>query len=74
MNSNFKWDHIFNSIKDSIILLDVNGIIKECNTAFLKLVDKSETQVFGYDCSKIIYGKTTRKENCLFLKSKKSKK
>jgi len=76
MNSNrsLEWNYVFNSIKDPVILIGPNGIIKNCNTAFLKLVDKSETQVFGYDCSKIVHGKTSRVKNCPFFRSKKSKK
>ena len=72
--SSFKWDHIFNSINDSVILLDPNGIIKDCNAAFLKLVKKSRSQVIGVESSMIFIGKANRPEGCPYLKSKRSKK
>ena len=72
--NSFNWDHIFNSIKDSIILLDSNGIIKDCNVAFLKLVEKSRRQIIGVDGSTFFTDKDGRPEDCPFLKSKKTKK
>ena len=72
-NSSFDWNYIFNSISDSLILLDINGIIINCNAAFLKLVNKTGPQVIGSDCFKIVHGKTGRPKNCPFLRSKSSK-
>ncbi|MCK5050936.1 MAG: PAS domain S-box protein [Candidatus Cloacimonetes bacterium] len=73
-NSSLEWKHVFNSIKDSVIILDTNGIIRDCNKAFLKLVDKPKIRVIGSDCSKIIYDRTDKLENCPFLRSKRTKK
>ena len=73
-NSLLDWKHVFNSIKDSIVLLDTNGFIKDCNDSFIKLVNKSRNQIIGYECSKIIFDRTDKLENCPFLRSKSSKK
>ena len=72
--NSFNWDHIFNSIKDSIVLLDTDGLIKDCNEAFKKLVNKTSSQIIGYECSTIIFGRTEKLKNCPFLRSKISKK
>ena len=73
-NNSLNWKHVFNSIKDSIVLLDTNGLIKNCNEAFKKLVNKSSTQIIDYECSKIIFGRTVKLKNCPYLRSKRSKK
>lgn len=73
-NNSLNWKHVFNSIKDSIALLDPNGIIKDCNEAFKKLVNKTSSQIIGYECSIIIFGRIGKLKNCPFLRSKISKK
>lgn len=73
-NNSLNWKHIFNSIKDSIALLDTDGFIKDCNEAFKKLVNKTSSQIIGYECSIIIFGRTEKLKNCPFLRSKISKK
>ena len=65
-NNSLNWKHVFNSIKDSIVLLDTNGFIKDWNEAFKKLVNKSRTQIIGYECSKVIFGRTDKLKNCPF--------
>ncbi|MEA2095125.1 MAG: PAS domain S-box protein [Candidatus Cloacimonadota bacterium] len=73
-NNSLNWKHVFNSIKDSIALLDTDGFIKECNEVFKKLVNKTNSQIIGSHCSKIIFGRTKKLKNCPFLRSKRSKK
>ena len=73
-NNSLNWKHIFNSIKDSIVLLDTDGFIKDCNETFKKLINKTSSQIIGYECSIIIFGRTEKLKNCPFLRSKISKK
>ncbi|NQT65337.1 MAG: PAS domain-containing sensor histidine kinase, partial [FCB group bacterium] len=73
-NSTFKWEQVVNSIKESVILLDKNGIITNCNASFLKMIDLPSTKVIGANCYTIIPDEDGKPENCPYLKSKRSKK
>lgn len=73
-NNSLDWKHVFNSIKDSIVLVDTDGLIKDCNEVFKKLVNKTSSQIIGYECSIIIFGRTEKLKNCPLLRSKRSKK
>ncbi len=73
-NYKLKWDHVLNSIRDSVILLDMNGIIEECNAVFLKMLNKPSSEVIGASCYKIINDEDGDPEDCPFFKAKISKK
>ncbi len=73
-NSIPNWEQVINSIKESVILLDKNGIITNCNASFLKMINLPSTQVIGANCSKIISIKDGKQEACPYFKSKISKK
>ena len=73
-NNKLDWKHVINSIKDCLLLLDANGIIKECNTVFLKTINMPSNQVIGANCYEIIPSKGGKTEDCPYFKSKISKK
>jgi len=73
-NNKLDWKHVINSIKDCLILLDAKGIIKECNTVFLKTINMPSNQVVGANCYEIIPSESGKTENCPYFKSKISKK
>ncbi len=73
-NNSLEWKDVFNSITDSLILLDSNGKIKDCNVAFLKLVNKTKSQAIGSECNILIHGKADRDDDCPLIRSKRSKK
>ena len=71
-SSNLKWQTTFDSITDSICLLDIDGKILRCNSATKKFSKIENENLEGLKCCDVFYSSTELKKFCPFLKMKES--
>ena len=62
-----EWRTTFDSISDSVCLLDLDGKILRCNKAMKNFVGKPFHEIVNHSCWEIILGATTPIENCPIL-------
>jgi PAS domain S-box-containing protein len=71
--SEIKWQATFDRIKDSIFLLDINGIILEANKISFSLFGKESVEILGHHCYEIIHKSNCFFDECPFARMKISK-
>jgi two-component system cell cycle sensor histidine kinase/response regulator CckA len=69
-----RWQITFDGIKDSIFLLDCNGIIIQANKSASKLLNKTEAEILGHNCFEVVHSSSDNIEDCPFIRMKQSKK
>ncbi|MCD4656878.1 MAG: PAS domain S-box protein, partial [Planctomycetes bacterium] len=67
-----KWQTTFDAMHDAVSLLDLNGIVLQCNQSHLSLLGKKEADVSGKHCWEIVHGTNKPIDGCPFVKMKKS--
>lgn len=67
------WRKTFNAIKDSIVLLDADKYIIECNEAFISLIGKPKEEIIGQPCYTLVHYSDSPIEVCPFLAASSSK-
>ncbi len=68
------WKIIFDSAKDSIMLLDLNFVIKEANRSTFYFLNKSVEEIIGKKCFRLVHGSDKPPKECPVLIIKKTKK
>jgi PAS domain S-box-containing protein len=71
--SSVHWKRTFDSIQDSVTLLDINQNIIQSNKAFLDLINKPETEILNHPCFGFVHGTSCPIEECPFVRMQKSK-
>ncbi len=67
------WSTTFNAMSDSVILLDQDNRIIQCNRATLEILGKSNyQQIIGRTCWDVVYGTSTPVDWCPVMFMKKS--
>ncbi len=72
--SNLKWQTTFDSINDSISLLDINGCILQHNSATENFTKIENKNLCGKNCCDVFHVSPEVKNSCIFEKMKKTKK
>lgn len=67
-----KWSKTFDSINDSIFIVDINGAIKQCNQATFSLFNREKNDVIGKNCCDLIFDYGKIDHVCPLSKMKKS--
>lgn len=70
-----KWNTTFDSITDSICLLDREGNVLQCNRSMKDVLGKADNEITYHKCHELVHHMDKRHENCPFdemLKSKQS--
>mgnify|MGYP000218157505 CR=1 FL=1 len=65
---------IFSSINEGIVFLDKDGVIKDCNPAFLRICGKSKEEALNKKCHLIVHGVECSPEYCIYEKAKVTQK
>jgi PAS domain S-box-containing protein len=58
------WSSTFNSIQDSICLLDLDGTILQCNKAMCQLLGRPSEEIIGKKCHILMHGSDTFFSKC----------
>ncbi|UOD34210.1 PAS domain S-box protein [Deferribacteraceae bacterium V6Fe1] len=66
------WLNTFNSINDSVMILDENQTVRLANTVSSKILGINEKEVVGKKCYELVHDSNTPISECPFLKSKDS--
>ena len=66
------WNTTFDSVKDSIFLVDLEGIFLQCNKATSELAGKSLEEITGKKCWEIMHGTNDPIDGCPLVRMKKS--
>ena len=74
VDSDKLWHASFNSLEDSILVINKDYTIERVNDSLLKLTGKREEEVIGKKCYQVIHGDKRPGEYCPFRKTCKSKK
>ncbi|MEN8155179.1 MAG: PAS domain-containing protein [Acidobacteriota bacterium] len=69
-----EWNKTFDTLNDSVALLDIEGNVIRCNRALLKLTDLSFKEVLGKYICTLMKKKIRNFEGCLFENIKNSNK
>ena len=64
--SSLEWQHMFDSVEDSVWLLDMNRHILRGNRASQNIFGRSLEDVIGLHCCQATYGKTVPRTDCPF--------
>lgn len=67
-----QWRSTFDSMNDSIALLDLEGRIIRCNKALVSFTGKSFKELIGSRCENLVFGKNKRPFDFPYLRVKKS--
>jgi PAS domain S-box-containing protein len=67
-----RWSATFDSITDSICLLDADGRMLQCNEAHARYLNKSVENVIGKKCYALVHGSDDFFEHCPFQRMLKS--
>jgi PAS domain S-box-containing protein len=59
-----QWQDTFNAMSEALAILDLKCRILQCNQALCTLVGKSEKEIIGRHCWKVIHAKTGPDEAC----------
>ncbi|MCK4695492.1 MAG: PAS domain-containing protein, partial [Candidatus Cloacimonetes bacterium] len=70
----YNWQRTFDSISDSITLIDSKGIIQLCNKATLELLEKPVEKIVGSICWEAVHGTSEPIEKCPFSKMRQTHK
>lgn len=65
---------IFASIEEGIVFLDKDGVIRDCNIAFLNIVGKDKKEIINQKCHLVVHQKECLPEFCIYEKAKETKK
>ncbi len=71
--ANKKWQTTFDGMKDSVFLLDLNGIILQANKASASLLGKTVDEIVGKHCYEIVHNTTCPIEGCPYVRMEFSK-
>ncbi|HWQ18587.1 MAG TPA: PAS domain S-box protein [Methanotrichaceae archaeon] len=58
------WSSTFNSIQDSICLLDLDGTVLQCNKAMCQLLGRTSEEIIGKKCHMLVHGSDTFFQRC----------
>jgi len=61
-----EWQHMFDSVEDSVWLLDMNRHIVRTNRASQNVFGQSLQEIVGLHCCQVTYGKTLPRTDCPF--------
>jgi PAS domain S-box-containing protein len=61
-----RWTTTFNSIADSICLLDAEGRVLQCNQSNMRFLDKPMDEIIGQKCFALVHGGTAFFDHCPF--------
>jgi PAS domain S-box-containing protein len=67
-----QWERTFNSITDSIMLIDMEQRVLRCNSATMKLLGKNRDEIVGHHCYELVHGTTGPVEGCPFVHMSKT--
>ena len=67
-----EWKTTFNSISDSICLLNKEGKILQCNEAMANLLGKPANEIKGSTCWELIHGTSEPIEGCPFVRMRET--
>jgi diguanylate cyclase (GGDEF)-like protein/PAS domain S-box-containing protein len=73
-NSLKDWQMIFDSVTDSIMLLDLNFVIKQANRSTFSFLNKSVDEIIGKQCFKLLHGTDNPPKECPVSICKQTKK
>jgi PAS domain S-box-containing protein len=68
-----RWQTTFDGIKDSIFLLDKEGVIFQINKNAAELFGKTEKEIQGHHCWEIVHGTSEPIAGCPIVRMKQSK-
>ncbi len=67
-----KWQTTFNAMSDSVSITDLNGNIKQYNTATLSLLNINEADIKEKKCFELVHGINEYFQNCPLVRMKNS--
>ncbi len=67
-----QWRTSFDSISDTVCLLDLQGTVQRCNKAFRDLVDKPFQEIIGCSCNEVLYKSSEPIEDCPLIRMRDS--
>ncbi len=59
-----EWRSTFDAIGEAVCLLDPEGTVVRCNTAYAKLVGREPREVVGHDCHAMLHGGAEHPADC----------
>jgi PAS domain S-box-containing protein len=73
MDAAREWKSTFNSIKDSVCLIDKDRKIKRCNQSMANMFGRAQEEIVGENCCSLIHGSTTPLDKCPISRAIKTK-
>jgi PAS domain S-box-containing protein len=70
--SSRQWQSTFDSMKDSVSLINLEGRILRCNVAMEKFLGKPANEIIGSFCWKLIHGESEPIEGCPVVRMKET--
>ncbi len=68
-----EWEEIFNAIKDSVMLLDADGRIVNCNKATQELLNKDKADILNKYCYEIVHKLSSWIKDCPIERMRETK-
>jgi len=68
-----QWRTSFDSISDTVCLLDLQGTVQRCNKAFRNLADKPFQEIIGRSCYEVMHGSSEPIEDCPLIRMRDSR-
>lgn len=69
-----RWENTFNAVNDSVMTLDKNEIIVDCNEATEILLNKNRDKIIGGKCWEAVHDSNSPLINCPLIKMKTTRK
>ncbi len=67
------WQATFDGIRDSVLLLDANGLILEANKVSCNIFGKTKEEIIGSHCNEIVHKRDCRIDDCPCMRTRLSK-
>jgi len=67
-----QWRTSFDSISDTVCLLDLQGTVQRCNRTFRDLVDKPFQEIIGRSCNEVLCKSSEPIEDCPLIRMRDS--
>ena len=69
-DSSKKWQTTFDGIRDSVFLLDADGIILQTNKISQTILGKKEEEIVGHHCHEVMHNSNCHLDDCPFIRMK----
>jgi two-component system, cell cycle sensor histidine kinase and response regulator CckA len=67
-----EWETTFDTISDSVAILGKGGLIKRCNEATARILERPMDEIVGHCCWDLVHGTDKPVENCPYVRMTES--